>query len=76
MSPWSVFSCFLLLALPSSCSPGSISPVEEEVLVRVSEPWMVRGRRDMEGRAVVLAHDILSEKAHGGDLMSLVGFGT
>lgn len=31
----------------------------------------------MEGRAVVLAHDILSERAHGGDLMSLVaGFGT
>lgn len=26
----------------------------------------------MEGRAVVLAHDILSERAHGGDLMSLV----
>ena len=46
------------------------------MLVRVSEPWMVRGRRDLEGRAVVLAHDILSEKAHGGDLMSLVGFGT
>ena len=46
------------------------------MLVRVSEPCMVRGRWDMEGRAVVLAHDILSERAHGGDLMRRVGFGT
>lgn len=68
--PASSSSHFLLPALQVAFSSGRGGAGEG---VRA---WMVRGRRAMEGRAVVLAHDILSERAHGGDLMSLVGFGT
>lgn len=59
----------LLLPPPCTsffCSPGSISPVEEEVLVRCQGVDEVRGETGRwRAEAVVLAHDILSERAHG-----------